>query len=393
MRRLLTSVLFLALTAGTLSYALSAQDVPRQELKVASGTFPEAFSIVSGLRELPDGRLLVADALGEVLAVVDLAAGTADTIGRRGRGPGEYIQPDGVFPLPGDSTLLVDLGNGRLTVLGPDLAFGETSPIAVTSGQGMVLVLPRGVDDRGRVYFQPSAMGGGVGRRGLPDSAVVARWDRATGAIDTLARVKLADMSVQRSGSGNNSRVQITQRPLSPQDGWGVGLDGRLALARSGDYRLDLLSGDEMLRGRAVPYRPVPIRRRDKEEWAEGSSNGLSIRMEVNNSGARQVSLGRGGPQSGNRPDIDALEWPDTKPPFVANDVFVAPDGSTWIRRSVAAGDQPLFDVFDDRTNFVGQVVLPAGRRVVGFGRDVVYLAARDEFDLEWLEEYQRPKF
>ena len=86
--------------------------------------------MVQTVRELPDGRVLVADPLGQVLVAIDMGAGTADTIGRRGAGPGEYDQPDAVSPLSGDSTLLVDLGNGRRSILGPDLLQGATIPLA-----------------------------------------------------------------------------------------------------------------------------------------------------------------------------------------------------------------------------------------------------------------------
>ena len=80
-------------------------------------TFPEAFSYLSGVRKLSDGRILAADPIGQVLLRLDLDAGTADTLGRQGPGPQEYDGPDQVFPLPGDSTLLIDLSNGRLTVI------------------------------------------------------------------------------------------------------------------------------------------------------------------------------------------------------------------------------------------------------------------------------------
>ena len=51
---------------------------------------PEPFSFLSGFRELPDGRLLAPDPLSQVLLRVDLDAGTADTLGGVGEGPGEY---------------------------------------------------------------------------------------------------------------------------------------------------------------------------------------------------------------------------------------------------------------------------------------------------------------
>jgi hypothetical protein len=159
-----------------LGSVVAEAQVPERHISEADAAFPEAFSMISGLRELADGRVMIADPLGQALVVADLEAGVADTIGRVGGGPREYKQPDGVFPLPGDSTLLVDLGNGRLTVIGPDLTFGATTPIAqgeprpgAGPGGGMMIVLPRATDSRGGVYFQP--MGGFRPGGGPPDSA------------------------------------------------------------------------------------------------------------------------------------------------------------------------------------------------------------------------------
>lgn len=172
-------------------HPLSAQ-IFDQRLTGPVVTFPESFSTVAGLLELPGGRVLLSDGLGQALTVLDMAAGTADTIGRVGAGPEEYRQPDGIFPLPGDSILLVDLGNARLTPIGPDLGSGETGPIAPggmrMGGGSMTMRIPRAVDSRGRVYLQ----GGMPMRPGppLPDSSFILRWDRLTGAVDTMGRAQ-----------------------------------------------------------------------------------------------------------------------------------------------------------------------------------------------------------
>ncbi len=68
--------------------------------------YPEAFSFLNGVRELSDGRVLAADPFGQVVLRIDLDAGKADTLGGVGPGPEEYMEPDQVLPLTGDSTLL-----------------------------------------------------------------------------------------------------------------------------------------------------------------------------------------------------------------------------------------------------------------------------------------------
>ena len=75
------------------------------QLGEPEAVYTEPFSVVSTVREFDDGRVLVADALGQVVVRLDLDAGTADTIGKVGEGPDEYRQPDAVWPLPGGRTL------------------------------------------------------------------------------------------------------------------------------------------------------------------------------------------------------------------------------------------------------------------------------------------------
>jgi hypothetical protein len=63
---------------------LAGQDV---RLDTPQATFSEAFSVVQTVRELPDGRVLVADPLGQALVALDMDGGVADTLGRVGQGP------------------------------------------------------------------------------------------------------------------------------------------------------------------------------------------------------------------------------------------------------------------------------------------------------------------
>lgn len=368
----------------------AAGQVPAAKLSEPEATFPHAFALAQRARELPDGRVLIADPLGQVLIAADLSTGSADTLGGVGQGPGEYRQPDAVFRLPGDSTLLVDLGNARLTAIGPSGEFAATWPIAQTApgpGGGLLIVLPRGVDSDGRIYFQP--MGGGRGPQ-LPDSAAVVRWSRADGTMDTVTLVKLPEMTRIMAGGAGNQNVRIGVRPLTAQDDWAVAWDGRVAVARAGEYRVEWVHPDgHTVRGPRVVYDPVPVRNADKEEWLEERANGLAIGMSIEN-GRRQMSFRRGGGDT-DESRIDAFEWPAAKPAFRGGGVWVAPDGTVWVRRHVPAGEPPMFDRFDSRAVLVGRIEAPKGREIVGFGRGSVYLVRTDELGLQWLERYRLP--
>ena len=383
----MTRLTALALFLGMATLALPNQVATAQERQLTSlnAEYLEPFDLISGFRALPDGRVLVSDGIGEVLVAVDIAAGVADTLGRKGKGPGEYTMPDRLFALPDGRTLLLDLGNGRMTTIEPDGSFGKSRSIAQDDGGGFTIIMPRASDGAGNLYYLP--MGGGPGRE-RPDSGAIVRWSPDGASSDTVAKVKLQEVKISTSGGANNRNISMRLVPYSPQGAWAVASDGRIALARSGgEYRLDWMSADgQLVRGTPVSYRPVKVGMAEKEEFIESRSNGLGIMIGMDN-GRRSVSFGRGG-NMGPPPNVDEYDWPDTKPPFLASAVTVSPDGNAWVRRSTKAGEPQRFDVFDASGNRTGEVVLPAQRRLLGFGDGVVYLAYVDEDDLQWLERY-----
>lgn len=363
--------------------ALAAQvEVSLDEPEAAHG---EPFSLVGGVRELADGRVLVTDALEGALYVLDRNLGKAEKLAREGQGPDEYRQPDALSPWPGDSTLMTDLGNGRLTVIGPAYAFARTIPTVRQEAMGLEIILPRGADGAGNVYYQPR--GDGM----IRDTADVVRWNPAAdGDPLPVARIKLQDVVERTSGSGGNVRQEVRPVPLSPMDGWAVGVDGRVAVVRAGDYHVEWVQPDgTVVSGPPVEYEPVPVGRADKEDWVETASSRGVMMMVTNDNGNLNARMQRGGGRGG--PDLDSYAWPDTKPPFDAESVRVAPDGHLWVGRSVPAGDRALVDVFDARGNRVAVIELPDDREVVGFGRGSVYLARGDDLGFMWLERYGRP--
>ena len=381
--------LVLTLSMFTAASPLVAQQanggVPERRLTTADARFPHTFSSIRGLRELPDGRVMVADGIDEIVMIADLKTGKGDTLGRVGQGPGEYKSPDALYPLPGGGTLLVDLGNGRLNYLGPDGKYRESSPIAQGSPPRMSIIIPRGVDGQGRLYFQPAT---GGARGGIPDSASVVRWTRASSAFDTVGRVKLPEIKTTQSGDANNQRMSQRPKPFPVQDSWNVGPNGQVAIARGREYRVDWIGADgRVVRGRPVPVTAVPIRDADKREWVAEAANGIRVNME-NRNGQMSMSFGRGGNPDQEEDDaIAATEWPAAKPPFSA--VFVSPAGEAWVERSVPAGAPRVMEVFDAAGVLKSRVTLPAGRRLVGFGNGVIYLRHSDASDLQHLERYR----
>lgn len=379
---------FLAVTLAP-GTSLAQHHVPAQRLSEPAATFPEPFSSIAGLRELSDGRLLVSDRLESAIKLIDFDAGTQHEIGRVGQGPGEFRTPGGLLPLPADSTLLVDFGNMRMTAIAPDGTLAmESMPMMRPDG---LFLRPEATDAAGHIYFDMQGMvvtNRSGGRPETPDSAAIARWVREGGEIDTVGKVT----NPMRTGSGlkfGGGKVSFSggASPFSSVDGWGVAPDGRVAIVRSADYRVEWWRpAGSVAVGPVVEYEPVPLTQDDKEAWAERlAGSRVSI---VQRSGTQ--SGGSGGSFELPRPDIDEMEWPEVKPAFPRGAVSVTPEGEVWVERHVPHGDPETYDVFDSAGRRLRQVVLPEGRTLEGFGRGVAYLVRTDADDLQWLERYRR---
>ena len=282
-----------------------------------------------------------------------------------------------------------------MVVLGPDLHFGATMPIALSpfvpgSGSMPVVAIPQGVDGGGRIYTRAL---GGVGGQ-LADSGAILRIDRATRRADTVAMIKLPGRTQAASGSANNRNVQISNIPLSPEDAWGVAADGYVAIARSGDYHVEWIAPDgKVTRGAPVPFDPVRIGTAEKEEYlAEqgGSGGGIGISVQVVN-GAATMGFARGGGPGTTKREIDRYTWPERKPPMYQGRIPIDLQGRAWVHRSMKAGEPSTYDVFDRQGRRVGSVALGAGKRVVGFGNGWVYVVSFDDFDLNYLERFRMP--
>lgn len=367
--------------------AQGAGSVPTTELARPDATFSEPFSGITGLREMPDGRVMVADRIEAAVRLLDLQAGTAREIGREGQGPDEYRMPGRLFPLPGDSTLLVDFGNRRLTVIDPAGRLVRSAPMA---GSGGAMIRAQATDAAGRVYFDQFGMvqveTGPTGQHVvLPDTVPLLRWDPATDALDTLAFLrgpKLRTAFDPMKGPGGLAAATA----FAPRDAWAVAPDGRVAIVRAADYHVDWIGSDGRSRaGPTIPYEPVKVTRADEEAWADQLAANAVVSIQRTENGRRQ-----GRTMNVPRPDIGSIDFPDNKPPFPPGAASVTPEGELWIERSVPHDASPTFDIFDATGHRVREVRLPKGRDVVGFGRGTLYAVRTDESGLQWLERYRR---
>jgi len=79
------------------------------------GARTDVFGLVQDAEFLPKGRFAVLDSRFGELRILDSEGALLQTIGRPGRGPGEFFVPQALATL-GDTLLLLDRGNARLNL-------------------------------------------------------------------------------------------------------------------------------------------------------------------------------------------------------------------------------------------------------------------------------------
>jgi hypothetical protein len=388
------AVLLVVAGAGTASAAAQQRNLALSKPEAA---FPEPFTAIRGVREMPDGRALVSDLRDKLVMLVDFSSGSAERIGREGQGPQEYALPGTLFPLPRGETLLQDLGNRRFLTIRADGSVGGTlspppppahaSDGARPGGFGLVVALleAHGVDAMGRLYFQgiPAPTG-----ETSPDSLPIMRWDRAGTAIDTIAWIPVTeDMRPRVTRQGSNAFMMRigSNRAWPRQLQWVVAPDGRIAMVSPEPYRVTWLGPRGATEGPVVPYQPIEVTEAEKRAYREQMARVTPIMMAFGDGGRRAAP-----PPP--RPNTEEPEWPETLPPFSGRDaVLLTPEGEVWVQRLHRASDPtPRYDVFDSAGRLTGQVTLPPRSRVVGFGKGTVYVVRMDEDDLQYLERYRK---
>lgn len=340
----------------------------------------EEFSAVRGVRELPDGRVLVSDYRDQRVVVVDFDRRTVTRSVGRGSGPLEARLPTALVAAPGDSTILVDLGNQRLIVLDPN---GRVARTIAGDEPGIMGV--RAIDAAGRFYF---AMPAWMERDPLPnDSVRIVRRDPATGARTPVAVIQGERM---RSDIGQPSRApRIPVVGYATRDVWVLGDQGAIRIVRGATYQVETIAPDgRSTRGPGYAYRTAPVTTADKLAFVRrfnassptsgrGENGGMGFSPAMDEQETREMAA--------------RTEFAERHPMFNAGDVLAAPGGRLWVGRP-APDDGPVrYDVFDGAGLRVLEVELGPGRRVAAAGPRHLYVVAEAEDGLQYLERYRMP--
>ena len=388
-------------TLAVAARCVEAQSPPLRELSKPDAEFSQPFSIMASIRQLRDGRVLVADRSDKTVQLIDFVRQTATPVGRTGQGPGEFGIPYRLFGLRGDTTLLADLQNLRYLVISPSGKAGDVFALDDTPDRRVVGVADA-VDRTGRLYFFVDDRYGARDASGLSaaQDKIVVRRDRVSRRVDTVTTLATPPGRRNATRSLPGGKVfDYTNRPLAPEDAVAFAADGRIAVVRAADYHVEWIGvNGNIVKGPPVPYDAPHVTQADKDAFVAHQTRAGQIIVFVQGGATPPPTSGSGArtPPPGAMPaprglmDAADVVWPARMPAFLGSAAKVADDGRLWVLRVGAASDNtPDYDVFDERGQRVERVALPKGTRLMGFGAGAVYLVRTDADDLQYLQRYQ----
>ena len=303
-----------------------------------------------------EGRVWILESQAQELRVFDRDGNHVRTIGRKGQGPGEFNQVNGMAWAPDGHLWVVDPSNNRISVIDTAGSFVESHP---TAGGFVIFPWRGGFDDQGFFYTYLPMAGEGF-RFGL------VKLDAALQPVDTIIPPQSeseGEFFELRSGDGW-MRAGV---PFTPGLEWQRARNGNIWFALTGEYRLgELTQAGDTLRIITREFDRLPVTAAD----VDGAIADL------------EWFTSQGG-------KIDRSKFPGTKPAIER--FFLDDGGNVWVIPVVEGGDRErgdTWDIFDPAGRYLGRLTTPV---VINsfpppvFRRGMIYAVSRDELDVPYV--------
>ncbi len=363
----------LSVSCALPAITLSARTIAGQALRTINGPIDWLREELDGARavaELRDGSVVLSESRGKRVLLIDWSNHRVKQLGRIGDGPGEYRAVGDIFPINNDTLLIIDPQARRmLTYAHGNLTSGHFSSSALAVMlSGRIL----GADDRGRLAMLRKGRVSPDVRRQL---GPIAGTDYADSNWLVLASISSQTMDTVSSLKGRMQGLQLTSRvvngvmyflydPFASPDQAVLFRDGWLAVVRSTPYRVDwCLPDGRWIKGPLLPHGATVITEADKR---------LALRREFGT-----------GPIT---PEM-IPSWPRTLPAYTESSLLATAEGLLVIPRTVSSAPAggPVYDVIRRDGTKQLSVRLSPSERILGFGKNTVFIVRIDDDGVERL--------
>lgn len=370
------SSIILVIGARPVGGQVSLKGIPRYDVEMDQrlGAFDDpvlAFSRISDLALGPDGNLYLVQPMEREVTVLSPSGELVRRIGRKGRGPGEFLTP-GTLGWRGDTLWVSDMGSRRITYfLGDEVQRTRTVRVA-SPRRGWRVVMARPWGDR----FMIGLLAGRFTEPpGHPNNAF------ALIAVDGSDRVRDTVATLQENAPLRVRRENLsTSPPFVDFPVFDISRDGRFALVlerpfpegESAEIRLTVLvpPGDTVA---SRVLRSPAIRITDRQ-WDARLDERFAI---LPNSELTRKDL------TEFRPEAYAP----------ASHLFTTGNGAVWIgREEVYDSEQRTWVVLDRDLNPRFEVVLPRAFSAYDATDDEIWGVETDEFGVPYVVRYRIQK-
>jgi hypothetical protein len=320
--------------------------------------------MVTGAVSLPGGGVAIADAGARGVYVFDAHGRRVRTLGREGRGPGEFTHPSWLG-LRGDTLRVWDMVQARLTLFDTAGTLIRTEPPITDLGS-----FPRVAGEFADGSLLLLGTASEAWRMGaFRDSLLLVRVNLPQGTRDTLGTVPGDEQFGSRSADGRVS--ETTTLPF-----------GRRTVVAVRGERIYVGSG----------VTPNIESSMDGRAWSKAASlppgRRRVTRDDIDAYWARLITRGaRGG--SGRTPP-EGLTYPSEYPPY--NDLVAAADGDLWVGTPSRPGEWShgaRWMVFAPDATLRGTVLVPGRSRVLEIGKGWILVAETDADDRQLVSRYR----
>jgi hypothetical protein len=366
----------------------SVVDSPLVDIGGVAGDPAYDLSQVNTVVRLSDGRLAAAVGGAFQVRFFDPAGTHLTSSGAKGSGPGEYQGIGGMWLLPGDSVMVLDLFARRLTVLDDSGKVRRTFSLGgaggfPTPGEGgrMSFAVPLGIFGDGSVLGMLQSFSLSDKRQGAyRDSVTYIVYGPDGLARDTVGHIPGMEMEQVAMTFGPRSFSAPSPVPLGRNTITAV-TGERVFLGLNNAWEIEERDAGGAVR-RIIRIHQEP-RRITPEQVA---AHRAQTRKEM-----EEQPMLRNVPEQMRKQIFDRVDhatYPATFPFIVA--ILTSADGMLWVHEQGSPGDdRRTLALIDSTGRFLGRLQLPDRFRPTFVGGDLLAGVWRDPDDVEHVRVYR----
>ncbi len=351
-----------------------------------------SFGGINGFALHADGTVAVFDVTGPTLRTYDAQGQYVRTIGRKGAGPGEYSQSNGVTYLNDGRLALWDPSTARVTLYNTDGSVGSEWKPPVTGMWMSDALHPVSTHAFAILSTIPQVTPDGEPPPRGPRPSAYFLYD-STGSITDTLRIPLPAEEPATITAENENMSMMMSVPFAPSAHSALLPDGRLATAFGREYVIRIANGERPMRiERAATTVPTTdAERTNARERTESQVQRVLPNWQWDGPSIPDV-----------KPAIRSLEAMSDNRLWVlvsAPGELIPENERDTPRPAPPGGPPPLkvnewreptwYDVFEPNGEFFARVVLPSRSRLLGARGDVAWGVVTDEDDVPFLVKWQ----